>query len=167
VDPPVDSVDLGRMLAALPRQRAALLPALLLAQRTHGHVSDEAMRTIAAHLRLTVNDVEGVVTGYPDLRRRPVGAHVVRVCTGLSCWAAGGADIVAALASALGITLGETTPDGALTLEETSCAFACAVVPVVEIDGVCHGRLTIEGATALVSALAEANTARDWKVNGS
>ena len=149
---PRDGAEFGRLLVVFPRQRAALLPALLLAQRTHGYVPDDAIRAIAAHLRLTVSEVEGVATAYPDLCRQPAGRHVVRVCTGLSCWTAGGANIMASMASALGIEPGETTLDGALTLEEMQCAFICAAAPVVEIDGVRRGRLQSEAAVALVSA---------------
>ena len=155
----MDDAEFARLLAALPRQRGALLPALLLTQRTYGYVSDDAVQAIAAHLRLTVNAVEGVTTAYPDLRRWPIGSHVVRVCTGLSCWTAGGAEIMDALASALGIEPGQTTPDGGLTLEETGCAFVCAAAPVVEIDGVCHGRLDKAAAKVLISGA----TASGWR----
>ena len=151
---PHSDAEFVRLLAALPRQQAALLPALLLARRSQGFVSDEAIETIAAHLRLTVNAVEGVATAYPDLRRRPAGSLVVRVCTGLSCWTAGAEEIVAALAASHGIAAGATTADGAFTLEETACSFVCAAAPIVEIDGVCHGRLERDAAIALVSTAA-------------
>lgn len=132
-----------RRLLALPRRRTALLPALLLAQETLGYVPDWAVERIAAHLRLTANDVEGVATSYPDLRRRPAGEHVVRVCTGVGCLAQGGDRLLAAAQAALGIVVGDTTADGRLTLEETACCFVCAVAPVVEVDGICRGRMRI------------------------
>lgn len=144
--------DFNLLLAALPPQRTALLPALLLAQATYGYVPDRAVEAIAAHLRLTANDVEGVVTSYADLRRHPAGGQrVVRVCTGASCLASGGSRLLTALESVLGIGCGETTPDGRITLGETSCCFVCAMAPVVEVDGACRGRVTEAAARAIVS----------------
>jgi NADH-quinone oxidoreductase subunit F len=136
--------EFDRALVALPRERTQLLPALLLAQENLGHVPDWAVERIAAYLRLTRNDVEGVASSYPELRRRPAGAQVIRVCSGLSCWAAGGDRLLATLEGSLGIRTGETTPDSTITLEETPCAFVCATAPVVELDGVCRGRATEE-----------------------
>lgn len=148
----LDEGGFDRLLSALPRERSALLPALLLTQRRLGTVPDWAVERIAAHLRLTVNDVEGVVTGYPDLRRNPTGARVVRVCTGLGCWTAGADRLTAALTAALGIRLGQTTPDGAIALEETPCCFLCGVAPVVDVDGVRHGRVNADAIAAFVTA---------------
>jgi NADH:ubiquinone oxidoreductase subunit E len=144
-------------MGALPPERAQLLPALLLAQAHLGYVSDWAIERIASHLRLTVNDVEGVATSYPELRRRPLGAHVVRTCTGLPCWTAGSERVLAALEAALGVRAGETTPDGRVTLEEVACCFVCAVAPAVEVDGRCRGRLTPEATMALVAQLRDAS----------
>ncbi len=149
----MNDAEFDRLLVALPRQRTQLLPALLLAQSTLGYVPDWAVERIATHLRLTVNDVEGVATSYPEVRRQPPGEHVVRVCTGVPCWTRGSYRLVAALESSLDIRLGETTSDRRFTLEETPCCFLCAVAPVVEVDGVCRGRVTEEMARTLVTTL--------------
>ena len=70
----MDDAEFARLLAALPRQRGALLPALLLMQRTYGYVSDDAVQAIAAHLRLTVNVVEGVATATRTFAAGRLGA---------------------------------------------------------------------------------------------
>lgn len=69
-------------------------------------------------------------------------AHLVRVCTGLPCRLTGAADHVRALEGRFGIAPGQTTADGRLTLEDASCLAVCSLAPVVEVDGVCHGRVT-------------------------
>jgi NADH:ubiquinone oxidoreductase subunit F (NADH-binding)/NADH:ubiquinone oxidoreductase subunit E len=134
--------DFERELAARPRVRSEVLPGLLLAQARLGHVSDEALRSVAQHVGLTENETDGIATGYRDLRRRPTGAHPVRVCTGPACWAAGGERLLREVEQRWGVRVGETTSDGQLTLEEAECCFMCAVAPVVEVDGVGHGRAT-------------------------
>ena len=140
-----------RALARLPQERQHLLPALLLAQAAFGWVPDRAVERIAVHLRLTPSAVAGVATAYPDLRRRPPGRCVVRVCIGAPCWLAGAGNLLAALEGALGIRAGETTPDRGVTIEEAPCCFLCGVAPVVELDGVCHGRLSAPEAVALIA----------------
>jgi NADH-quinone oxidoreductase subunit F len=125
------------------------LPALLVSQEEFGHVSDSAVMHIASHLRLTPNDVEGVATAYPELRRTAAGQHIVRVCTGPACLAAGGMQLLKRLASDLHVRPGETSTSG-ITLEETACCFCCTMAPIVEFDGQCHGRQSIEQATALL-----------------
>jgi NADH:ubiquinone oxidoreductase subunit E len=143
---------LGQLLAAVPPERNQLLPALHLTQELFGYIPDRAVELVAAHVRMTVNEVEGVATAYPELHRHPLGRRVIRVCTGLGCWTAGAERIVAALENACGVRLGQTSDDGALTLEATPCCFVCGVAPVVEIDGVLHGRVTPESAPAFAAA---------------
>ena len=143
------------LLAALPPERSQLLPALLLAQERAGFVSDQAVVQIAAHVRMTVNEVEGVATAYPELHRHALGRRVIRVCTGLGCWTAGAERIASALEAACGVRLGQTSDDGAITVEETPCCFVCGVAPVIEIDGVLHGRVTPETASSLATGSAD------------
>lgn len=145
------AAEFERFLSTLPRERTWLLPALAAAQQAEGFVSDGAVRRIAAHLRLTANDIEGVATGYPELRRHPPGRRVVRVCTGVTCLCAGADRVLTALEQELGIRPGQTTEDG-VTLEETSCCFLCGVAPVIDVDGACRGRVTPGQAIGLVLA---------------
>jgi NADH:ubiquinone oxidoreductase subunit F (NADH-binding)/NADH:ubiquinone oxidoreductase subunit E len=145
----LSTMSFDQRLDELPRERSQLLPALLLAQEMLGHVTDDAVRQIAAHLRVTPNDVEGVVTAYPDLRRASSGQRVLRICTGPACLAAGGQRLLEAVASNLGVRPGETSTVG-ITLEETACCFCCAMAPVIDVDGLNYGRQTIEQAEALI-----------------
>jgi len=68
--------------------------------------------------------------------------HLVRVCTGLCCRVTGATDHLRALEDRLAIGHGQTTADGRVTLEEASCLSLCSLAPVVEVDGLCHGRVT-------------------------
>jgi formate dehydrogenase subunit gamma len=138
----------SHQLASFARKRAQLLPALHLAQATFGHVPNSAVERIAAHLRMTVNDVDGVASAYPELSRVPPGQRVVRVCTGVGC--RDGEHLLAALKDALEAGDDETRAGG-VRVEETACCFCCAVAPVVDIDGTLHGRVTAERLLALVN----------------
>src|SRR5437899_3195526 len=132
----------GEALSQFPRERTWLLPALQAAQRAEGWLSPETLATVAAHVRVPASEVWGVASHYPELRLAKPGRRVVRVCTGVACVARGGERLLERCERRLEIRAGETTRDGALTLEAMDCAFACAVAPVVETDHAYRGRVT-------------------------
>src|SRR5919204_6481728 len=114
-------------LSQFPRERTWLLPALQAAQHAEGWLSPETLAAVAAHLRVPKSEVWGVASHYPEFRLTRPGHRVVRVCTGVACVARGGAELLERCERRLGIRAGETTRDGALTLEAMDCAFACSV----------------------------------------
>src|SRR5437667_259395 len=157
----------GELLAKFPRERTWLLPALKAVQRAERYLSPEALEAVAAYLRVPKSEVWGVASHYPELRLALPGTRVVRVCTGVSCKLRGGGELLAACERRLGLRAGQTTADGAVTLEAMDCAFACAVAPVVEIDHACHGRVTPRALDALLAARPAAHAAApdvggDW-----
>ena len=132
----------------------ALLPMLHALQEQFGHIPDEAVRPVAEALNLSRAEVHGVVTFYHDFRRNPAGRHVLKLCQAEACQSMGSRALAAALQESLGIKLGETTPDGRITLEPVYCLGLCATAPSLMLDGEVHGRLTPARAAALLEALA-------------
>ena len=120
-----------------PRNRGQLLPALHFLHHEFGHLPDWAMEVVGWHLGIPSSEVYGAATSYTELRIQKPAEHVIRVCTGLSCWLNGGKQLVEEAHSALSAVnaLDE------FTLEETPCAYMCAVAPVAEIDGEWRGRV--------------------------
>ena len=148
----------AELLEQFPRERTWLLPALRAVQRAERWLSAEALEAVAAHLRVPASEVWGVASHFPELRLARPGRRIVRVCTGVSCRARGGRDLLGVCADRLGIRAGETTPDGGVTLEEVDCAFACAVAPVVEVDHEPCGRVRPGDLEALLTAPAAHRT---------
>ena len=142
--------DLTPILAPFPRKQQYLLSALQAVQKELGQLPPWALLAVGEHLRVPPSELYGVATHFPELRLERRGEHVVRVCTGLSCAAVGGGEVLAAVEQRLGVRIGEARPDGRVSLEETTCAFICSVAPIVEIDGVAYGGLQPEDAAALV-----------------
>ena len=138
-----------------PRERTYLLPALHFLQHEFGYLPDWALQIVSWHLRIPASEVYGAATSYSELRTKEPGRHIVRVCTGLSCWHSGGQELLEKLSGQLGVGPGETASDGGIILEETPCGFLCPMAPAVEIDGRWHGRVTLEGLTQRVSGLQE------------
>lgn len=133
-----------------PRERTHLLPALHYLQEEFGHLPGWAMEVVGWHLRVPSSEIYGAATSYSELRIQEPGVHVLRVCTGLSCWLNGGRDLLDAASSTLGVHPSETPGDGNATLEESPCGFMCGVAPVVEWDGRWSGRVTAAAIARLV-----------------
>jgi NADH-quinone oxidoreductase E subunit len=139
-----------------PQARSALLPALHLAQREHdGWLSDEVMAEVARVMGLPPAEVRSVVSFYTLFNRRPVGKHLVQVCTNLSCSLLGAEHIVEHLKRRLGIEVGETTPDGLFTLLEVECLGSCGAAPMMQVNDTYYESLTVERVDEILDRLAE------------
>lgn len=118
-----------------------LLPILHAFNHRYGYIGDSAVRLIAGELNLTRAEVYGVVSFYHDFKREPHGRHVLKVCRAEACQAAGGDAIADSIEKALGVKFGETSADGAVTLEAVYCLGLCATAPSAMLDDRIVGRL--------------------------
>ncbi len=118
-----------------------MLPLLHALQAEFGCVPDAATPMIATALNVTRAEVHGVITFYHDFRRAPAGRRVLRLCRAEACQSMQGAAVAERLLSRLGIGWGETTADGALTVEAVYCLGLCACAPAALLDGDPIGRL--------------------------
>ena len=123
-----------KILTRYPTKRAALLPALALAQEIRGHVGPEAMDRVAELLDLSPAYVRGVATFYTMYNKRPVGRHLVQVCTNISCNLAGADEVVESFLRYTDTELGETSEDGNFTVIEAECLAACGFPTCVQIN---------------------------------
>ncbi len=140
------------ILAPLAGLEGAALPMLHAIQAAFGCVPPEAVALIAATLNLSRAEVYGAMSFYADFRQTPAGRRVIRLCRAESCQAMGGDAAAAALMADLGLGWGETTADGAVTLEPAYCLGLCAVSPAALIDEEPVGRL--DGAALVAAARA-------------
>ncbi|GAA0896976.1 formate dehydrogenase subunit gamma [Pseudonocardia zijingensis] len=148
-------VDRVRAIAGRLRdQRGPLLPILHAVQHELGHVDAADVPVIADVLNLAVAEVHGVVTFYRDFRREPGGRSTVRVCRAEACQAVGAEALAAHARTRLGVDFGETTSDGAVSLDEVFCLGNCALGPAVQVDGRLHGRVTPARLDALLGEVA-------------
>jgi formate dehydrogenase subunit gamma len=133
--------------------RGPLLPVLHAINDELGHVDQDDVPVVADTLNLAVAEVHGVISFYRDFRRAPAGRATVRICRAEACQSVG-ADALAEHACArLGVDVGETTPDGAVTLDEVFCLGNCALGPSVQVDGSLRGRVTPARLDALLGDL--------------
>ncbi len=135
---------LQELIAAHADREGPLLPILHDVQAAFGHISEDAMRTIAHALNLSRAEVHGVVSFYHDFKTAPDARPVLKLCRAEACKARG----VEALLPAI-----ENTAGSRVKVETIYCLGLCAVGPAALVGNTVHARLTAERASALVASL--------------
>jgi formate dehydrogenase subunit gamma len=133
-------------------EAGALLPVLHEVQAALGYVPPESVADIAAALNLSRAEVHGVVSFYHDFRTEPGGNHRVQICRAEACQAVGARELEQHATAVLDVALGETTADGAVTLEGVYCLGNCACGPSVRIGDRIHARVDADKLDALLAA---------------
>jgi NADH-quinone oxidoreductase subunit E len=138
-------------------KRSAVMPLLYLAQREEGYITKAAMQDVAKMLDITETDVAAIIGFYTLYHDEKAGKYRMQVCTDLPCALRGAEQFMDNLCSSLGIKVGETTPDGVVTLEAVTCLAACDKAPMFQIqgpDGIkYHENMTVDKTMELVAAL--------------
>jgi NADH-quinone oxidoreductase subunit E len=104
-------------------------------QAKFGYLPEGALRTIAKRTGCSLVDLFGVATFYKSFSLKPRGKHLISVCMGTACHVRGAPIVAGEFERQLGIRAGETTPDDEFTLETVNCLGACALGPMVVVDG--------------------------------
>jgi len=131
----------ARLVEDFGDEQSSLLPMLHALQEEFGYIDDLMVPTVASVLNISRADVHGVVTFYHDFRRQPAGRHRVRLCRAESCQARGAAAIERIATERLGLRMGETSPNGRVTLDAVYCLGLCATGPNAMIDDVPVSRI--------------------------
>ena len=106
-----------------------------------GYISEPMQVYVANRLHVPVSTVHGVVSFYSFFTTQPRGRHTIKFCLGTACYVGGTPQLVDKAKQVLGIDPGQTTKDGAITLEVCRCVGACSQAPVVVVDEEIHGRI--------------------------
>jgi NADH-quinone oxidoreductase subunit E len=145
--------ELDTLVACYPERRSALIPILHAVQAEVGYLSPEAVEWVAAYLGLSAADVMSVASFYDMLNMEPVGKHLIYVCQNLTCNLLGAERLIRHLEAKLNVRMGETTPDGKITVKRMECLASCGTAPSIQVDGVYHHQVTPEKLDALLDAL--------------
>ena len=154
--------EVNQIMAKYPTEhkRSAVMPLLYLAQREEGYVTKDALKDIAQMLDITETDVASIVGFYSLYHDHKAGKYRMQVCTDLPCALRGADKFLADLCGNLGIQVGETTPDGLVTIEAVTCLAACDKAPMFQTqgpDGIkYHENMTVDKTMELIEALKSA-----------
>jgi NADH-quinone oxidoreductase subunit F len=130
-----------RIVARYPKRRGAVMGILHTVQDRLGFLSSEAIAQVARFLGIPDVQVWEVVTFYPMFRTSPPGRRTIQICHNIACDLRGAGFLLRSLCDRLRVRPGETTADGAFTLEGVECLAACDRAPVAIVDGTLCGPL--------------------------
>ncbi|MHB1122427.1 MAG: NADH-quinone oxidoreductase subunit NuoE [Ramlibacter sp.] len=125
-----------REIAKYPadQRQSAVMACLRIMQEERGWISQRTEEQVADYLGMPPIAVHEVTTFYNMYNQAPVGKYKLNVCTNLPCQLRDGARALHHLEQRLGIRMGETTPDGLFTLQQSECLGACADSPVLLVN---------------------------------
>ena len=126
----------AREVAKYPpeQKQSAVMACLAIVQQESGFVSAESEKVVADYLGMAPIAVREVTTFYNMYNQRPVGKYKLNVCTNLPCQLRDGGRALKHLEHRLGVHMGETTPDGLFSLQQSECLGACADSPVLLVN---------------------------------
>jgi NADH:ubiquinone oxidoreductase subunit E len=126
-----EAYDLGAILEKQDAGPGGLIAVLEAIQSAAGYLSEKALRQVSEKTGRSMVDLYGLATFYRSFSLKPRGRHTISVCLGTACHVRGAPTLVKEFKRQLNVGPGETTADGALTLETVNCLGACALGPIV------------------------------------
>jgi len=149
----MSSVEITEIVAKYPNaDRDALIPLLQEVQEACGFLSREAVLAVGRHLNLPASKIYGVATFYNQFRFQAPGKHHIQVCRGTACHVKGSAAVLEAVKRNLNIEPGQTTRDGAFSLEVVACIGACGLAPVIRVDDNFHAGVTADSVREIIDS---------------
>jgi NADH-quinone oxidoreductase subunit E len=149
----MNRVDIEEIVEKNGKKKAALIPVLQDVQDKYNYLPKDALRIVSELLCIPLVDVYCLATFYKSFSLTPRGKHLINVCLGTACHVRGAPRILEEIKRKLGIAEGETTEDKEYSLETVNCLGACALGPVVVVDDVYHGQMTIRKVSSLLKKL--------------
>jgi NADH-quinone oxidoreductase subunit E len=151
--------EIEAILAKYPpdQKRSAVMPLLYLAQREKMYITQEDMDEIGEIIGVSGTEVGSIVGFYTLYYDEPGGKYRIQVCTDLPCALRGAEQFLDELCGNLGIQVGETTPDGLITVEHVMCLAGCDRAPMFQVqsgDGLTyHENQTVKSALEVINNL--------------
>jgi NADH:ubiquinone oxidoreductase subunit E len=151
-----DTRRVAAILAHYPRRDPGYLVNILHdLQAEFRYLTEQAMQETASYLDVSRTQVYGVATFYHGFHTEPRGEHTCTVCIGTACHVRGAPRLLEQVERDTGVAAGGTAADLSLNVEEVSCVGACAIGPLVILDGNTHGHMTPDNLSRLVTKLLE------------
>ena len=145
---------LDKILSSMPGAGfGELIPILQKIQGAYGYLPASVLMATSSRMGIAASRIYGVATFYEQFHLEPRGRHTIRCCRGTACHVKGGRDIIRAICRTLGVDEGGTTEDMQFTFETVACLGACALAPVMVIDGIYYGKMLPRRVKTIIDSL--------------
>lgn len=141
------------IIDAFNKDQSFLMHLLLELQKEVGWLPREVIEKVSSRLSVPLTRIYHIATFYKTFSLTPRGRHQLSLCLGTACHVRGAPLIRDYLEQTLDIKAGETTADLAYTLEAVNCLGACALGPILVLDNVLHGSMTIHKTNRAIKGL--------------
>ena len=152
----IDLSLISPVLDELADVKGSLITILQKTQDVYGYLPEEAIRYISQRTSIAESEIMGVATFYTQFRLTPVGKYLIMLCQGTACHVNSSEMILQTIQEELGISDGETTPDGLFSLKCVACLGCCSLSPVMMINENTYGSLTPDKTRKILEELREA-----------
>ncbi len=149
---------LGQIVEGRRSQPSQLIEVLHDVQKNYGYISTEAMETVSRALGVPPIEVYRVASFYKAFRLKPFGKNVLTICMGTACHVRGAGLLLDQATRQLGVKSGEVTADGLFSVEHVNCLGACALGPIVSVNGSYHHHMTPAKLRRLIETLGREET---------
>ena len=137
------SIKIEEILNEFGQDQKELIHILHQIQARYDYIPPQTIPQISKRLKISESEIYGVLTFYKGFSLEPRGKHLLTVCTGTACHVRGAPMIVDEFIRKLNMEVIGTTKDNLFTLETVNCLGACALGPIVVVDGEYHGQMKI------------------------
>ena len=145
--------EVNRILKRYGNDPTDIIAILQDVQQSYRYLPRDVMETLSQKLDIPLSRVYHLATFFRAFSLEPRGKHELHVCMGTACHVRGAPRILETLERGLKIRAGETTPDLQYTLETVNCVGACALGPVVVVDGESKGKLNLQRTERLLKQI--------------
>jgi len=137
-----DLSQLNYIISEYGENKSHLISILQDIQKRFGYLPRNELKILSHRLGIPLSKIYKVATFYKSFSLTPRGRHVCQVCMGTACHVRGAPMVLESIERELGVSAGGTTGDMRFSLVTVNCLGACALGPVVVIDGEYHGHMT-------------------------
>ena len=152
---------ISQIIQAYPADQRYALAALQDMQHEFNYIPEEGLCALAEYLGCAQAQLYSMATFYKALSLTPKGEHIIKICNGTACHLRGSMNLATELKRKLGIDPGETTDDGAFSVELVNCLGSCALAPVMLVDGNYHNKLRVEQIAEIIDSYSDKEASAD------
>ncbi len=145
-----DVEKIEEIIESYGNDKSLLISILQDIQVEFNYLPRDALEKVSEILEVPLSQVFSVASFYRALSLKPRGRHIINVCLGTACHVRGGKRLVDRIERELIVKAGETTDDFQFTLETVNCLGACALGPIMVVDGKTYGRVKPDGVSKIL-----------------